>query len=135
MRTVHNLSYLIDRRKKLRNNPTNAETVLWRYLKNSQLLNRKFRRQHSIKNYIVDFYCVSERVVVELDGDIHLVGNNPEYDKIRNEFLENMGIKVLRFRNNEVLKNIDNILDIIKSNFNTSPNLSLSEERDTKLLQ
>ena len=70
MRTF-NRKNLRDRRKKLRNNPTQAEGFLWGYLKNSQLEGRKFRRQSSINNFIVDFYCPEESLVIELDGDFH----------------------------------------------------------------
>ena len=70
MRTF-NRKNLRDRRKKLRNNPTQAEGFLWGYLKNSQLEGRKFRRQSSINNFIVDFYCPEENLVIELDGDFH----------------------------------------------------------------
>ncbi|HEY6438183.1 MAG TPA: DUF559 domain-containing protein [Ignavibacteriaceae bacterium] len=66
-----NRKNLKEKRKHLRNNPTQAEAFLWGYLKNSKLEERKFRRQSSIKNYIVDFYCPEENLVIELDGDFH----------------------------------------------------------------
>ena len=70
MRTF-NRRKLKDRRKKLRNSPTQAEAFLWGYLKNNQFEGRKFRRQSSIKSFIIDFYCPEEKLVIELDGDFH----------------------------------------------------------------
>ena len=64
----HNLSYFKEARKILRNNSTSAEATLWNILKNSQLDGRKFQRQHSIENFVVDFYCSAEKLIVELDG-------------------------------------------------------------------
>jgi very-short-patch-repair endonuclease len=68
---IHNRVELKPFRKKLRNNSTSAEATLWTYLKNRQLEGRKFRRQHSIGNYIADFYCPEEQLVIELDGEGH----------------------------------------------------------------
>jgi len=68
---IFNRKNLKPRRKELRNNPTKAEAFLWRYLKNNQLEGRKFRRQTSIKSFIVDFYCPQENLVIELDGEVH----------------------------------------------------------------
>src|SRR5436190_22578402 len=96
---LNNLSYLKDTRKVLRTNSTTAEATLWTFLKNSQLEGRKFRRQHSIENYILDFYCPSEKINVELDGAGHYTNDGTEQDKIRDEFLTQLGIKVLRFEN------------------------------------
>jgi len=66
-----NRKILKEKRKILRNNPTQVEAFLWGYLRNSRCEGRKFRRQSSIKNYIVDFYCPEEKLVIELDGDFH----------------------------------------------------------------
>ena len=68
---LNNKTVLEPRRKKLRRNLTPAEAFLWTVLKNSNLAGRKFRRQHSVGNYILDFYCDSEKLVVELDGEVH----------------------------------------------------------------
>ncbi len=69
---IHNLKHLEERRKALRKSLTSAEATLWKYLQKSQLKGRKFRRQHSIKNFIVDFYCAKEKLIIELDGAYHL---------------------------------------------------------------
>lgn len=71
MSKLHNRKHLKDFRKELRNNSTKAESRLWKVLRKRQLEGRKFRRQHSIGNYIVDFYCPEEKLIVELDGAIH----------------------------------------------------------------
>jgi len=68
---IHTLPHLKDFRRQLRSSLTPAEAALWNALKNRQLRNRKFIRQHSIENYIVDFYCASEQLVIELDGQVH----------------------------------------------------------------
>jgi len=114
---IHNRKHLEERRKKLRNNSTQAEIFLWNYLKHSKLEGRKFRRQHSIGNYIVDFYCPSEKLIIELDGEVHFNDDAIEYDKRRTTYLENKGFKVIRFENQEAIYNVDLVLEQIISNF------------------
>ncbi len=104
-------------RKSLRNNSTKAEVVLWKYLRNKQLEGRKFRRQHSFGNYIMDFYCTSEKLCVELDGAHHYTKEGLKYDGIRSNFLNREGIQVIRFENEIVLKRIDLVLDEIRGRF------------------
>ena len=116
MRTF-NRKNLKDKRKKLRNNPTQAEAFLWGYLKNSQFEGRKFRGQSSIKSFIVDFYCPEEKLVIELDGDLHFDEKAIKYDEKRTKEIEEEGIKVIRFENQEVLLNLDTVLSEIKRNF------------------
>jgi very-short-patch-repair endonuclease len=116
MRTF-NKKNLRDRRKRLRNNPTQAEAFLWGYLNNSQLEGKKFRRQSSIKNFIVDFCCPEEKLVVELDGDFHFDENATKDDERRSKILEKKGLKVIRFENQEVLLNLDKVLKEIKNHF------------------
>ncbi|MEZ4796097.1 MAG: DUF559 domain-containing protein [Flavobacteriaceae bacterium] len=114
---IHNRKYLKEFRKELRNNATKAETKLWKALRRSQLENRKFRRQQSIENYIVDFYCPSEKLIVEVDGNVHNNSVNNDYDFNRTKELEQLGFKVIRFINDEVFKNLDLILEAIKQEF------------------
>jgi len=116
MRTF-NKKNLKDKRKQLRNNPTQAEAFLWGYLKNSQLEGRKFRRQSSIKNYIVDFYCPEEKLVIELDGDFHFDEKAIKDDGKRTKEIEEEGLKVIRFENQKVLLNLDKVLNEIKNHF------------------
>ncbi|MFA7446376.1 MAG: class I tRNA ligase family protein, partial [Flavobacteriaceae bacterium] len=96
-----------------KNNPTETEKIMWELLKGKQLEGYKFRRQHIIDNYIVDFVCLSRRLVVEIDGGYHNDPQVKENDKIREDFLKKIGYEVLRFSNDEVLQNIDDVLDKI----------------------
>ena len=114
-RTVHSRSYLKDNRVALRNDLTSAEAVLWGRLKAAQLYGRKFRRQHSIENYIADFYCASERLVIELDGAGHFNIVGALNDEERTKRLNELGYKVLRFENIVVFRDIDWVLNEIRS--------------------
>jgi len=115
--TIHNRKYLKQFRKDLRNNLTPAEATLWKALQKSQLEERKFRRQHSVGNYILDFYCPGEKLAIELEGQQHYTASGSERDNIRDEFLKTINIKVLRFENKEVFDNLEDVLEKIKSNF------------------
>ncbi len=111
---IHNFPQLGDRRRTLRNHATSAEKYLWTYLKGKQVMGRKFRRQHGIAHYIVDFYCASESLIIELDGEVH---DHPEqivYDTKRNEFLRDLGFRVLRFKNDLVFCNAGEVLRLIR---------------------
>jgi len=77
---------------------------LWKYLQKSQLENRKFRREHSLGNFIADFYCPSEKLVVELDGKHHYPEPEITNDRIKESYLNSIGIKVLLFKNKLVMK-------------------------------
>ncbi len=114
---IHNINKLYVFRKKLRNQATPAEAKLWTYLKNAQLSGRKFRRQHSVGNYILDFYCPSERLAVELDGEVHNTPEAYKYDRARDLFLSGHDIKTLRFENKLVFQEIDAVLAMIESHF------------------
>lgn len=110
---IKNLSYLKERRRELRSNLTPAEAAMWKLLQNSKPEGRKFRRQHSIENYIVDFFCPAEKLIIELDGEVH---NNPianQNDYERDEQLKYLGYKVLRFENKLVFDNTEFVLDAI----------------------
>ena len=104
-------------RKKLRNSLTPSEASLWNYLKNSQLAGRKFRRQASIGNYIVDFYYPSEKIAIELDGQVHTTDKAVAYDKVRDTYLKSVGVKVLRFENRYVYENLQDVLKTISKSF------------------
>lgn len=114
---IHNRKHLESFRKNLRNNATSAEASLWKYLQRSQLEGRKFRRQHSIGNYIVDFYCPKEKIIIELDGEVHNNAKAQEYDKQRTEYLNSLGFKVIRFENKIVFDHLPSVLKDIKDNF------------------
>ena len=104
-------------RKELRNNLTPAEATLLTTLQKKQLEGRKFRRQHSIGKYVVDFYCPAEKLVIELDGAGHYTPAGSAYDEERDTYLKSLGLKVIRFENLEVFNYLDAVLDEIKSNF------------------
>ncbi|MBI2427557.1 MAG: DUF559 domain-containing protein [Ignavibacteriales bacterium] len=101
------------KRQSLRNNATRAEKILWSYLRNSKLDGFKFRRQHGIDPYIVDFYCPESSLAVELDGGVHFTDEARAYDVEREKFLLNHNIVTLRFRNEEVFNDIDSVLQTI----------------------
>lgn len=117
MKRIHNLKYLKTYRKNLRKSLTPAEAFLWSRLQNRKLEGRKFRRQHSIGNYIADFYCPEERLVVELDGQGHFNEEAVEYDAMRTQYLNKLGIKVIRFENKMLFENLEEVLLVIKENF------------------
>jgi very-short-patch-repair endonuclease len=112
---VYNNKYLKDTRQTLRNRLTPEEAILWNRLKNNHL-GHKFRRQHSIGRFVVDFYCPSKKIVIELDGSQHL--DNEEYDKERTEYFESLKIKVIRFWNSDVNKNLNGVLMKIEEKLN-----------------
>jgi very-short-patch-repair endonuclease len=121
LQKIFNQKTLLKKRKNLRNCSTPFEIILWKSLQNSQLNNRKFRRQHSIGNYIADFYCPQEKLVIELDGDSHFISDTAiVYDLKRTEFFESLGIKVLRFNNREIAKNLGGVLMEVVRSFDRS---------------
>jgi very-short-patch-repair endonuclease len=91
-----------------RKKPTEAENLLWQHLHNYTVPGFKFRRQHSIGQFIVDFYCAKARLVIEVDGLIHQY--QKEEDSIRQEYLESLGLKVLRFSNDIVLNDTNDVI-------------------------
>lgn len=113
----HNIPSLKKKRQFLRNNATPAERELWKYLKGENLEGRKFRRQYSIGYYILDFYCFSEKLIVELDGECHFTDSGYLSDLKRDAVLTAAGYKILRFENKWVFQNIDAVLEEIKRNF------------------
>jgi very-short-patch-repair endonuclease len=117
--TIHNNKYLKDLRRKNRSNLTPAEADLWKHLQGSKLDGRKFRRQHSIGNYILDFYCPQEKLGIELDGKVHFTDNAFEADTVRTEYLNSLNIKVIRFENKEVFEQLEGVLEEIRQNFTT----------------
>ncbi len=105
---------LKDRRQSLRSNMPVAEQKIWYYLRARNLNNYKFRRQFSIGNYIVDFFCPELKLSIEIDGDSHFSDIEVvNYDKQRTIFLNKQGIKVVRFTNDEVENNIEAVIEKI----------------------
>ncbi|HHS96841.1 MAG TPA: endonuclease domain-containing protein, partial [Chloroflexi bacterium] len=97
--------------RRMRREPTPAERRLWQQLRKRQVLGFKFRRQHAIGRFIVDFYCAEARLVVEVDGPVHK--GTQEEDVSRQKFLESLGLKVLRFTNDEVFNALDAVVEQI----------------------
>lgn len=97
--------------RELRNAPTPAEARLWRYLRRKQADGWRFRQQHVFDRFIVDFYCPAARLVIEVDGVMH--EQRREYDALRTEYLESIGLRVIRFQNEDVFQNIDGVMAVI----------------------
>lgn len=116
MTNIYNNKNLKERRKELRNNATPTETLLWAELKNKQT-GYKFRRQFSIGNYIVDFYCAELKLCVEIDGPTHNGIEAIEYDLKREKFLESLDITVIRFTNQEVYASPYRVVERIRGWF------------------
>ncbi|MGC4129220.1 MAG: class I tRNA ligase family protein [Bergeyella sp.] len=106
--------------KQMRKKPTEAEDALWQALRNRNL-GDKFRRQHPIKNYIVDFVCLEKGLIIEVDGGYHFEEEQIENDNFRSLELNLKGYSFLRFTNNEVLNNLENVLEKIKEKLNELP--------------
>jgi len=96
--------------RELRKESTEAEKLLWAELRNRKLNGLKFRRQHPLDKFIVDFYCNEKKLVVELDGDVHDQKVNNEYDEARTAMLAGLNIIVLRFKNEDVINNMKDVL-------------------------
>jgi very-short-patch-repair endonuclease len=99
----------------LRKNMTLAELILWKKLKDREVFHAKFRRQHPIDIFIVDFYCHECKLVIEVDGEIHYDKETIEYDLGRTAELNKHGLKVIRFTNEQVISNIDLVIIQIQS--------------------
>lgn len=100
-----------------RSNMTDAENLLWHYLRQEQL-GVRFRRQHVIGDYIVDFISLKQRLIIEIDGGYHNDIVQQQEDRIRQNWLESMGCKVIRFTNEEVFYHIETVISTIKDNIN-----------------
>lgn len=100
-------------RQQLRNNAPDPERLLWFKLKGKQCYGLKFRRQCGIGQYVVDFYCPRKKLVVEIDGDTHYIGNAASYDQVRDNYLKSLGLKVLHFTNLDVQQNLVGVWETI----------------------
>ena len=126
MRFLRNDPILKKRRQEFRHNQTEAEKAFWSLVRNRQINGKRFFRQDSVGPYILDFYCPEIKLAIELDGGQH--SDNGEYDALRTEYLKTQGIEVMRFWNNEVLRDRQGIMNrmilILKV---TPPNLPLTQ--------
>jgi len=110
---IFNRPEYITRRQDLRNNATQPEQQLWAVLRGKQL-GVKFRRQHGIGHYIVDFYCPECKLVIEVDGDSHYTDAAQQHDRQRDAYLQQLGLRVLRFTNEEINQNMAGVYEAIK---------------------
>ena len=99
--------------RQLMDNMTDAERYLWTKIRMKQIKGYQFYRQKPIGDYIVDFFCPRAKLVIEVDGSQHFSDETTEYDKIRGEYLTSLGLRVMRFTNTEVLKNIEGVIESI----------------------
>lgn len=102
------------KRRELRKNSTTAERILWKHLKAKRFSNLKFRRQYSIGKFVIDFYCPKHKLAIELDGSVHEMDEIKVYDDERENIINTFGISFLRFINEEVYINLENVLNLIK---------------------
>jgi len=102
--------------RNLRKNQTPQEQKMWQILRNRNFHNLKFKRQHPIGKYIVDFVCIEKMLIIELDGGQHNEDVNIEYDNKRTKYLESLGFKVFRFWNNEIDNNLSGVYDFLENN-------------------
>jgi len=100
----------------LRRAMTEAEKALWEKLRNRQLKGYRFRRQHPVREFVVDFFCYEAKLIIELDGEVHDNPFQAERDIERTKMLKNMGLKEIRFKNEEVFKNLDEVISKITEN-------------------
>jgi very-short-patch-repair endonuclease len=118
---------LKQRSRQLRKNMTDAERLLWAKIRLKQLKGYQFYRQKPVGDYIVDFLCPRAKLVVEVDGSQHLSDEAIEYDGTRDEYLNGLGLRVLRFTNSDVLTNIDGMVESIGKEIPLSPPLRKRE--------
>ncbi len=113
MKYQYNSPNIKNKRRHLRKNMTETEVLLWSRLKGRQLGGYKFRRQYSVGSYILDFYCPSMRLAVEVDGGPHNLWKNRAKNEKRTKYLEKHDITVIRFWNNEIFENLEDVLNAI----------------------
>ena len=105
----------LGKRRKLRKEETYVEKIVWLHLRNRQILGYKFRRQYSVDHFVIDFYCPELKLAIELDGDVHELPEQKEYDKVRQKYLETFGIEFIRITNDEFLENPNKAFDKIEN--------------------
>ena len=105
-----NRAGMVSQARELRRRETEAESYLWMKLRNRQLRGFKFRRQHQFGNYFADFYCHEAQLVVECDGSVHETNESWQHDRTRDAYMVSQGLRVLRFTNQEVVRDIEAVL-------------------------
>lgn len=99
--------------KSLRRELTPAERLMWSLLRDKKFMGLKFRRQHVIQGYIIDFYCVEKEIGIELDGGQHNDDMTAEYDALRTETLTKCGVRIIRFWNNDIINKTNDVLEML----------------------
>ena len=117
----YDFSGLVERARELRKEATGPEEILWAILRNRQFMGLKFRRQHQVGNYILDFFCHEAQTAIELDGPVHDESSRRNKDRTRDAYLRGLGIQVLRFKNEDLLVRPENVLVAIADNLPSPP--------------
>lgn len=120
MGLIYNEARFKERRRDLRKNQTEAEKVIWKGIRNKNFFGLKFFRQYSVGAYVLDFYCPTYKLAIELDGGQHAEEENQSYDNVRTEYLRSLGIEVMRFWNSDVILNVEGVLAEIGKKTNPS---------------
>ena len=110
-RTQQGLPKTLVQKRRLRTEMTSAEKILWTKLRSKQCYLFKFRRQHAIGPFIVDFFCPERSLVIEIDGDIHAEKTKQTKDRQRQRYLCSLGLQVIRYTNHEVLTNLNGVIE------------------------
>ncbi len=136
-RGVRGIPQHLKQKRRLRSEMTKAELLLWSKLRGCQFYSLKFRRQHGIGPYIVDFYCPERLLVIEIDGDVHAQGNRKKMDCQREAYLTTLGLNVIRYPNDDVLNNLDGVLQdlgnkIFSESTSPCPSLKGGEKEPTQ---
>ncbi|WP_121969426.1 endonuclease domain-containing protein [Leptolyngbya sp. BC1307] len=113
MTKIYNRQSDKDKRQMLRNSAPNAEILLWQRIRRQQIGDTKFRRQYGVERFVLDFYCPQLKLAIEVDGPTHAGTEPEENDRIRQSFIESLGVQFLRFTNVEIYQNLDGVIQII----------------------
>jgi len=117
---VFNATRMKGRRRILRNKPTKFEDLMWNELRDRKL-GFKFKRQYSLGNYVADFFCREKKLAVEIEGEVHRRASVQKYDVYRIRYMGALGVRVVRIQNEEIIKNLDQVLKKIRINLTSNP--------------
>jgi len=120
MTKLYNLEILKSRRRVLRRNPPSPEIIVWNTVRNRQIDGCKFKRQYSVGRFVIDFFCPELKLAVEIDGDTHYKESEQEKDRHRQQYLEKLGIKFLRFTNQDINENLNGVVERIREYIQTA---------------
>jgi len=114
MTQIFNKHSQLDKRRILRQRQTKTEEIMWNNLRNRKFLGYKFKRQYSVSCFVLDFYCSELKLAIEVDGKYHDNEEIKKYDRDRQEYIESLGIKVIRIKNEEIISDLKNVLRSIE---------------------